>query len=148
MTIPARALHEQVTHVLRFDIAFNAIQNNSAATTAALAKGVLAAGVQIGTLPPGAVPVTCNVYVDVAFNNGTNNLFSVGLTATGTDFVSGGSLASKAAVITAAPIAAIATIKAVSTPAGTPIYLSTSQTGTAATAGQATILLTYHPNLG
>jgi len=148
MTIPARVLHEQLTHVLRFDFAYNAIQNDSVHNTQATAAAALALGVQIGTLPPGAVPITCNAYVDVAFTNGTNNLFSVGLTATGTDFVNGGSLASKAAVITAAPIAAIATAKAATSAAGTPIYLSTNQSGTAAGAGQCTIIITYHPALG
>jgi hypothetical protein len=148
MTQSARQLDLQVAHTIRFDFTFNSIQGQPGNNTVALANAALAAGVQIGTLPPGAVPINCNAYVDVAFNNGTNNLFSVGLTATGTDFVSSGSLASKAAVITAAPIAAIATCKAVTSNAGTPIYLSTSQTGTAPTTGQCTISLSYHPNLG
>ena len=137
MTISARATQLQVTHVIRYDFTF-----------ASPTPAVLNAGLQIGTLPPGAVVVSCNCYADTAFNNGTNNLFSVGLTATGTDFVSAGSLASKAAVITAAPIAAIATVKAVTSSAGTPVYLSTSQTGTAPTTGTASFILTYHPNLG
>jgi hypothetical protein len=148
MTQSARQLDLQVTHYIRFDFTFNSIQGQPGNNTVALANAALAAGVQIGTLPAGAVPVNCNAYVDVAFNNGTNNLFSVGLTATGTDFVSAGSLASKAAVITAAPIAAVATVKAVTANAGTPIYLSTSQTGTAPTTGQCSIIMSYHPNLG
>lgn len=148
MTISARQNDLQVTHVIRFDFTFNSIQGQPGNNTVALANAALAAGVQIGTLPAGAVPVTVNAYVDVAFNNGTNNLFSVGLTATGTDFVSGGSLASKAAVITAAPINPIATVKAVTSAAGTPIYLSTSQTGTAPTTGQCTLIVAYYCNLG
>ena len=148
MTISARQTDLQLVHTIRFDFTFNSIQGQPGNNTVALSVAALAAGVQIGTLPAGAVPVTVNAYVDVAFTNGTNNLFSVGLTATGTDFVSGGSLASKAAVITAAPIAAIATVKAVTSNAGTPIFLSTSQTGTPAGAGQCTVIMSYHCNLG
>lgn len=148
MPISARQNDLQVTHTLRFDFAWNSIQGQPGANTQALAAAALAAGVQIGTLPAGAVPTTTNAYVDIAFTNGTNNLFSVGLTATGTDFVSAGSLASKAAVITAAPIAAVATVKAVTANSGTPIFLSTSQTGSVAGAGQCTIIMSYHPPLG
>lgn len=148
MPIPARQNDLQVVHTIRFDFTFNSVQGQPSNNTVALAKAALAAGVQIGTLPAGAIPVNCNAYVDAAFNNGTNNLFSVGLTATGTDFVSGASLASQAAVITAAPIAAVATVKAVTSVAGTPIYLSTSQTGTAATTGQCSVIISYHVNLG
>jgi hypothetical protein len=148
MTIPPRVLHEQLTHVIRFDIAFNAIQNDQVHNTAALAAAALALGVQIGTLPPGAVPVSTNIYADQAFNNGTTNTASVGFTATGTDLVSAAALGSQAAVITAAPIAAVAAAKAVTAAAGQPVYLSTSQTGTAATTGRATVIVTYHPALG
>lgn len=144
----ARFDHVQTQYVLRFDFTFNSIQGQPGNNTQALASAAMNAGVQIGTLPPGAVPLTCNVYADIAFNNGTNNTISCGLTATGTDFVSGAALGSKAAVITAAPIAAIATIKAVTANAGSPIFVSTSQTGTAATTGQATVILTYYANLG
>lgn len=148
MAQAARSNDLQVTHVIRFDFTFNSVQGQPGNNTVATAVAALAAGVQIGTLPPGAVPVSVNAYVDVAFTNQTNNLFSVGLTATGTDFVNGGSLASKAAVITAAPIAAVATCKAATSNQGTAIFVSTSQTGTAAGAGQCTIIVTYHPNLG
>ena len=146
MPLPARWIDLQVIEVLRYDFTFNnaGLNSGNANTTAAVAAAALNAGINIGTLPQGAIPIQCNCYVDVAFNNGTNNLFSVGLTATGTDLVNGGSLASKAAVITAVPIAAIATSKATTDQQNTPIYLSTSQTGTAATTGQATVQITYY----
>jgi hypothetical protein len=154
MSLAPRQTQLQVTHSIRYDFTFNTPNANQSdgsipsATTAALAAGVLAAGVQIGTLPPGAVVKTVDAFVDVAFNNGTNNLFSVGLTATGTDFVSGGSLASQALVSTTVPIAANATTKAATAKTGTPIFLSTSQTGTAATTGQASVVVSFHPPLG
>lgn len=147
MTTPPRQTQLQVPHQIRFDFAFNQV-GNQPATTAALAAGVMNAGVQIGALPAGAIPVNANVFADVAFNNGTNNTISVGLTATGTDFVSGAAIGTKASVITAAPIAAIATVKAKATADGTPIFVSTSQTGTAATAGQASVIISYHPANG
>lgn len=145
MAQAARQLDLQVTHVIRFDFAWN---QALAANTQASAAALLAAGIQIGTLPAGAIPVNVNAYVDVAFNNGTTNTFSVGLTATGTDFVSAGALGTKAAVITAAPIAAVATVKAVTSNQGTAIFLSAAQSGTTPTAGQCSVIVTYHPPLG
>jgi hypothetical protein len=148
MTTPARSLDVQVVHTLRFDFTFASIQGQPGNNTQALASAAMNAGVLIGTVPAGAIIVNCNAYVDVAFNNGTNNTFSCGFTAAGTDLVSAGSLASKAAVLTPAPIAAIATAKAVTANAGQGIFVSTSQTGTPATTGQVSILISYHPNLG
>ncbi|HEX4198757.1 MAG TPA: hypothetical protein VHZ26_15070 [Caulobacteraceae bacterium] len=151
MTVAPRQNDLQVTHAIRYDFTFNTVNanpNGTAATTAALAAAALNAGVPIGTLPAGAVIKTVDAFVDVAFNNGTTNTFSVGFTATGTDLVSAAALGTQAVVSTAAPIAASATAKAATAKTGTPIWLSTGQTGTAATAGQASLVVTYHPPLG
>lgn len=144
----ARAPREtflQVTHFLRHDFTFNSNGSFSPGLTQAQLVANLAAGYNFGTLPPGAIIKQVDLFVDVAFNNGTNNLVSVGFTLTGTDLVNGGSLASQAVVITQGPIAAVTTAKAATAKTGTPLYFSTSQTGTAATAGQCTIIVTYYP---
>ena len=152
MTIAPRQNDLQVTHAIRYDFTFNTVNANpnggGSATTAALAAAALNAGVPIGALPAGAVVKTIDAYVDVAFNNGTTNTFSVGFTPTGTDLVPAGALGTEALVSTTAPIAASAATKAATAKTGTPIWLSTGQTGTAATAGQASVVVTYHPPLG
>lgn len=142
MTIAPRQNDIQCGHFIRFDFAFNSA---GSATTQAAAAALMNAGLNFGTLPAGAVVKTVDAYVDVAFNNGTNNTISVGFTATGTDLVSGAALGTQAIVATAVPIAASTTTKAATSKAGTPLYVSTSQTGTAATTGQCTVIVTYYP---
>lgn len=136
MTINPRQLHDETLHFIRYDFSFSSPSST-----------VMNAGVNFGSLPAGAVPIRVDVAVDTAFNNGTNNLISVGYTATGTDLVNGASLASQALVTTAAPAAAIATAKQATSKTGTQLYVSTSQTGTAATTGTCSLIIYYVPNI-
>lgn len=128
MTIPARKNDLQVIHYIALTLTYS---NPNGAT-----------GVQIGTLPAGAVPITTTIDVNTAFNATSTNTISVGTTLTGTDYVSAQTASSQATSATAVPIAKRAPLTT-----DTPIYCSYAQTGTAATAGSATIHVSYIPSV-
>lgn len=135
----------QVVHYLRHDWTFNSNGGYAVGLPQAQVVALLALGYNFATLPPGALILGVDVITDVAFNNGTTNTVSVGLTPTGTDLINAGSIASQAFVTTAAPIAAVTTSKAATSRAGTPLWVSTVQSGTVATTGQASIAVRYIP---
>lgn len=96
--------------------------------------------VKLGTLPNGAEILECKVRVKTAFNAATTNVLTVG-TASGSDadVVASGdvdeTLTSEAQIVLRGADLSIT--------ADTPIYVKYTQTGTAATAGEAVIVLTY-----
>jgi hypothetical protein len=118
-----RLLHTQQVHFFRKRVNFNDVG--------------IAAGVFFGTLPAGAMIVSQNVRVNTAFNAGTTNALNVGTTA-------GGSQLFTDAATAGARVPAIASI---SFATDTDLFVQFAQTGAAATAGQADIVIGYAPNI-
>jgi len=96
----------------------------------------IAGGVLIGTLPAGAQLVLQTVRVNTAFNAGTTNALNVGTTAGGTQLFTDVATAG-------ARSPAIANL---SFAVDTDIFVAYAQTGGAATAGQADIVIGFMPN--
>jgi len=125
-----RQLETQQTHYLRRDVAYN---------TNGIANGVL-----IGTVPAGTFLVNVKVYVTTAFNAATTNVLVAGTTGTGTNLVS-------AADVTEGTIGVYTPANAANQGLGlifaadTDLFISFSQTGTAASAGAATIIVEFVP---
>lgn len=90
----------------------------------------------MGTLPAGAMITDLDVRVNTAFNAGTTNALNVGTAAGGTQVFTDAATAG----------ARQPTIPALSFAADTDIFVQFAQTGTAATAGQADIVICYAPN--
>jgi hypothetical protein len=87
-------------------------------------------------LPAGAMIVTQNVRVSTAFNAGTTNALNVGTTAGGTQLFTDAATAG----------ARLPTIASLTFAADSDLFVQYAQTGTAATAGQADIVIGYVPN--
>lgn len=127
----ARQTHLQMPHSLRKMVNFN---------DAGVAGGVL-----VGTVPAGAIITSVIVQIATAFNAASTNVLAVGTTATGTDLMT----SAEAVAGTQGQKSATAYK---STTASNPvandqdIFVSYAQTGTAATAGVAYVLVSYHPN--
>lgn len=125
----ARQSHEQQVHFLRKRVNYN---------DAGVATGVL-----VGTLPAGALlGFSCEIDVATAFNGGTNAL-SVGLTPTGQEVAT-----PAVTLVTATGTKRLTTQDALGPMAAdTDVWASFVQTGGAATAGIAYILIPYYPNI-
>jgi len=117
----ARYFHTQQTHYLRRRVNFN--------------DPGIAAGTLVGTLPAGAMIVSQNVRVATAFN-ATTNALNVGTTAGGTQLFTDAATAG----------ARTPTIANLSFAADADIFVQHAQTGTAATAGVADIVIGFVPN--
>lgn len=105
----------------------------------------IATGVYVGTFPAGAMITSVTAYVGTAFNAGTTNVLTLGTLATGTE------LANNAATVPGTPgYKSITPNASPYTPTtltvDTDFYAFYTQTGTAATAGQATFVVHYAPN--
>lgn len=122
MAGPARQLHTQQVHYIRKRVNWN--------------DANIAGGVVFGTLPAGAMIVDQDVRCNVAFNAGTTNALNVGTAAGGTQLFSD--------VATAG--ARQPTIANLSFATDTDLFVAYAQTGGAATAGQADIVIGYCPN--
>lgn len=126
----ARQLEIQATHYLRRDIAFN---------TTGVAGGLL-----IGTVPAGAKLTNVKVYVDEIFNAVSTNVLVAGTTLLGTNLVA-------AADVTEGTIGVYTPANAANQGLGlvfaadTDLFVSYTQTGTAATTGKATIVVEFVP---
>jgi hypothetical protein len=118
----ARLLHTQQVHYFRKRVNYN---------DAGISGGVL-----FGTLPAGAMIVTQNVRVNTAFNAGTTNALNLGTTAGGTQVFTDAATAG----------ARSPAIPNLSFAVDTDLFITYAQTGTAATAGQADVVLAYAPN--
>lgn len=118
----ARLHHYQMVHYFRKRVNFN--------------DAGIAAGVFIGTLPAGAMITNLDVRVNTAFNAGTTNALNVGTTALGTQVFTDAATAGHRKP----------TIPNLSFAADTDLFVSYVQTGTAATAGQADVVISFAPN--
>lgn len=118
----ARQLHTQLVHYFRKRVNYN--------------DAGIAAGVSFGTLPAGAMIISQNVRVSTAFNAGTTNALNVGTTAGGTQLFTDAATAG----------ARSPTIANLSFATDTDLFVQYAQTGTAATAGVADIVIGFVPN--
>lgn len=126
---PAREYREQEVHYLRKTVRFDDVG--------------IAAGVAFGaSLPAGALITSTLVLIETAFNAGTTNVLVVGTTAGGNDLVAN---ADAAAGVAGAKRPDTATVKG-RLAADTPVFVSYTSTGTAPSAGVATIVFAYVPN--
>lgn len=124
----ARQTHLQVVHTIRAPFGY--------------ADPALTAGKRVGAIPKNCRVLSAVLVVETAFNAGTTNPISAGITALGTDFfnaAAGQTVAINAATLTV-PMSTVASS------ADQDIYVSYVPTGTAATTGQATLVVTYVPD--
>lgn len=125
----ARNDGSQNIHFIGRDITFGTVGIGTADT------------VKVGRIPAGSRLMPAQVHITTAFNAATTNVLTVGQNAgANTDIVAAGELNELA---TGATI--IATGSALTFANDTDIYVRYTQTGTAATAGAATILIPYFP---
>lgn len=127
--IPARQYEQQLMHFMRRQIAFN---------TALIGTDD---SIQVGTLPAGAVVYDAIVKVTTAFNAGTNNLINIGIV--GDD---DGLLDETDIDATSAEVQSSRRGCDLSFADDTPVYVTYDQSGTAATAGVAEIIVMYIPD--
>jgi len=119
----------QLVHYLRFTVNYNDVN--------------VAGGNTKQWLPAGAIIVGTDVQIVTAFNAGTTNTLSVGTVGdTGTDIVNAQSVAATGLTQNVAPTGAALGPLA----ADKQVVTSYAQTGTAATAGQAVVIVKYIPN--
>ncbi len=118
----ARQYHTQQVHYLRKRVNWN--------------DANIGGGVLLGTLPAGAMITGQHVRVTTAFNAGTSNALNVGTTAGGTQLFTDAATAGARTPTT--PNLTFAT--------DTDIYVQFAQTGTAASAGLADIVINFTPN--
>jgi hypothetical protein len=122
MAGPARQLHTQQIHYIRKRVNFN--------------DSAIGTGVVFGTLPAGAMIVSQAVRCSTAFNAGTTNALNVGTAAGGTQLFTDAATAG----------ARVPTIPNLSFASDTDLFVQYAQTGGAATAGVADIVIGYVPN--
>lgn len=125
----ARYTHENQTEVIRFGVNWN-----DAGITSGIGKQ---------TLPANAIVLRSYVQVDTAFNAATTNVLSVGIeSSTYANMISNsaaaaGSLGLKVGVLSGTAIVPLA--------ADSQVFVMYTQTGTAASAGHATVVIEYIP---
>lgn len=127
----ARTYHTQQIHYLRANLVYG---DNGVAKT-------------IGTVPAGAqiLNAISGVFVNTAFNAGTTNVLDIGTTAN--DDLYGTDIALGAKAFVALDEAATATdVNAWIVASDTTFTATVALTGTAATAGAATVVIAYIPN--
>jgi hypothetical protein len=121
----------QLVHYLRFTVNYN--------------DAGIASGVGKQWLPAGALITGSDVYVGTAFNAATTNVVTVGTNATSYNNIVG------SADVDESTVALTKGIKPTGTALGplaadTQVFAMYAQTGTAATAGTATVVISYIPN--
>lgn len=99
----------------------------------------LAAGLPVGALEAGAIPLRAGVMVETAFNAGTTNVLVLGSAADDDGLVTSANAVANAAGLKAGTGALLGTPLA----ANTVFYARFSQTGSAATAGKATFWVEF-----
>jgi hypothetical protein len=124
----ARQSHEQQVHYLRKRVNYN--------------DAGVATGVYVGTLPAGAIVTAVKVLIATAFNAATTNVVNVGTTATGAEL--GASAEILAGAAGQKSPTAYTTLGAMA--ADQDVWVSYTQTGTAASAGVGYVIVTYVPN--
>ncbi len=126
LTTP-RVYHTQQVHYLRKTVNYN--------------DAGIAGGVIIGTLPAGAQIVDIAVNVKTAFNAATTNNLLLGTSAAGNQIATTTDTAAGTA-----GFKRVTTGGALTLAADTDVYVAYTQTGTAASAGVATIVIAYAPD--
>lgn len=127
---PARFYHTNQVHFMRKDVAFNTPGIGTAST------------VVLGGFPANAVIVSAIVKVTAAFNAATTNVLTVGDTTADNTVIAAGDV-NEGVVATTIVTAAVG--YRFSATADTTLYVRYTQTGTAATAGAAIIMIGYIP---
>lgn len=123
-----RQYHTQQVHYLRKVVNYNTTN--------------IASGVFVGKLPAGAVIMDAQCVVTTAFNAGTTNVLTVGTNSTSyNDIFASADITEGSTGSQKAPVAGQLSLSAV-----TDVYAKYTQTGTAATAGSAIIVISYVPN--
>ena len=98
--------------------------------------------IQVGTLPLGCLHLETIVRVKTAFNAATTNVIKVGTAADGDAFIEAGDVIEG----TTGTYFSDRSAGAVYT-ADTPVYVTYTETGTAASAGSAEVVVTYIPRI-
>lgn len=136
MTGIARVETTQQVHYLRKTINFN--------------DANVGTGVVIGTVPgptanrvDGAMILDIRCRINTVFNAATTNVITVGITPGGSELVIGGSFTPGTLGGYSAPILLAGSRLFL---VDTDLYVTYTQTGTAATTGQATLVVEYVPN--
>lgn len=127
--VPARDYGDQRVHFMRKTVAYNTTGIGTADT------------VYMATLPTGAFVLDVVVNIDTAFNAGTTNVLIVGTSDDDDEFVAAGDVNEAATGATR-----VTTGLGYKTTQAETIYVKFTETGTAATAGQATIVVAYVPD--
>lgn len=103
----------------------------------------IATGVEIGEIPSGSFVGGATVWIKTAFNAATTNVLVVGTTADDDGFVTS---AGAAAGTTGFKFNLTGAQSGDTLTADTKVYLKYTQTGTAATTGEAVVLVYYYPH--
>jgi hypothetical protein len=104
----------------------------------------IAAGVNKQWLPAGAVITDTSVMIAAAFNAGTTNVLSVGLGGSNNTIVAAGAVAPGAVGLTNAIVPSGNALGPLAT--DSQVNVTYTQTGAAASAGQAIVMIKYIPN--
>jgi hypothetical protein len=126
----ARKNQTQQVGYLRFTVNFN--------------DAGIASSVNKQWLPAGAIITDTSVYVGTAFNAGTTNVLTVGLGGSANTIVAAGAVAPGTAGLTNAIVPTGNALGPLAS--DLQVNVSYTQTGTAATAGQAIVMIKYIPN--
>lgn len=103
----------------------------------------IASAIQFGTVPAGSSIVDVQVEIVTAFNAATTNVLTVGTNTTATNIVNAGDVDEATIGVTKVTRGLGQSLTAA---ADTALYAKYTQTGTAATAGQAIITIQFIPN--
>lgn len=127
-SIPGRNDGSQSVQFLKFDVSYG---------EASISSGVLK-----GTLPVGAFVIGTDVLVTTDFDAGSTNVFTVGTNSTPYDnLVSASDVDETVNTLDAGNLPTGTALGTLTAPAG--VYAKYTQTGTAATAGAATVVVKY-----
>jgi hypothetical protein len=99
-------------------------------------------GILIGELPEGAFVLPATVHVQTAFNAATTNVLVLGSSADDDGFVTSSDAAAGTAGVKKSLSGALSGVVS----ANTKVYVKYTQSGTAASAGKATIVLPFYPD--
>lgn len=127
--VAPRQIHTQQEHYLRAAVAYNSLEVGTAGKF------------PLGTLPAGAIITGILATVSVAFNAATTNVLTVGTAASDASIVGADDL-NEGAIGSTLSFASVGTKVSVDTP----LFIKYAQTGTAASAGAADIILFFVPD--
>lgn len=127
---PARVMSVNCVHAVRGTISFD---STGAAT-----------GIEIGTIPAGSFVLPATVHVITAFNAATTNVLEVGTAADADGFATAAGTASGTAGVKTSLTGAQS---GDTLTADTPVVMKFTQTGAAATAGRAQVVVEFYPHV-